>query len=54
MTKSKRTQTAETRSVGKGQRKKVAAESEIQRGTTRSNSNQATVIALLNTLREPR
>jgi hypothetical protein len=39
--------TGERRSVGNAQRKKVAAESEIQRGTTRSNSNQATVIALL-------
>ena len=54
MSKSKRIQPAKRRSVGNAQRKKVAAESEIQRGTTRSNSNQATVIALLNTLREPR
>ena len=45
--KSKRIQPAKRRSVGNAQRKKVAAESEIQRGTTRSNSNQATVIALL-------
>jgi len=47
MAKSKRTQTAETRSVGKGQRKKVAAGKGIQRDATRSSSKQATVIALL-------
>ena len=47
MAKSKRTQTAKPRSVGKAQRKKVAAGKETQRGTTRSNSKQATVITLL-------
>jgi Protein of unknown function (DUF3489) len=47
MAKSKRIQTAKRRAVGNAQRKKVAAESEIQRGTTRSNTKQATVIALL-------
>jgi hypothetical protein len=47
MAKSKRTHTTKTRSVSKGQRKKVAAGREFQRGTARSNSKQATVIALL-------
>jgi hypothetical protein len=47
MAKSNRTQTAKPRSAGKAQRKKVAAGKETQRGTTRSNSKQATVIALL-------
>ena len=47
MAKSKRIQTTKRRSVGKAQRKKVAAGKETQRGTTRSNSKQATVIALL-------
>jgi hypothetical protein len=47
MAKSKRTQTTKPQSVGKGQRKKVAAGKETQRGTTRSNSKQVTVIALL-------
>jgi hypothetical protein len=47
MAKSKRTQTAKRRSVAKAQRKNVAAGMQTQRGTTRSNSKQATVIALL-------
>jgi hypothetical protein len=47
MAKSKRTQTAKLRSVANAQRKKVAARTEAQRGTTRSNSKQANVIALL-------
>src|SRR5438105_3548372 len=47
MPKSKRTQTTKPRPVAKGQRKKVAAGRETRRGTTRSNSKQATVIALL-------
>ena len=47
MAKSKRTQATKPQSVGKGQPKKVAAGKETQRGTTRSNSKQATVIALL-------
>ena len=44
MAKSNRIQTAKRRSVGKAQ---VAAGKETQRGTTRSNSKQATVIAQL-------
>ena len=47
MAKNKRTQTTKTRSAAKGQRKKVAAGKETQHGTTRPNSKQATVIALL-------
>jgi uncharacterized protein DUF3489 len=47
MAKNKRTQTTKPRSVGKTHRKKVTAGKETQRGTTRSNSKQATVIALL-------
>jgi hypothetical protein len=47
MAKSKRTRATKTWSTAKGQRKKVAAGKEIQRGATRSNSKQATVIALL-------
>jgi hypothetical protein len=47
MAKSKRTQKTKPRPVGKAQPKKVAAGREIQRGTTRSNSKQAMVIALL-------
>src|SRR3954470_210167 len=47
MANSKRIQTAKRRSVGKVQRKKVAAGKETQRGTTRPNSKQATVIAQL-------
>jgi Protein of unknown function (DUF3489) len=50
MVKSKPTQRTKTRSVAKAQRKKVAAGRETQRGTTRSNSKQATVIALLSRL----
>jgi len=47
MAKNKRTQTTKPRPVAKAQRKKVAAGKEPQRVTTRSNSKQATVIALL-------
>jgi len=47
MANTKRTKTNRPRSVAKGQRKKVAAGKDAQRGTTRSNSKQATVIALL-------
>jgi hypothetical protein len=47
MAKSKRTHATKTRSTAKVQRKKVAAGKELQRGTTRSNSKQATVIAPL-------
>lgn len=47
MAKNKRTQTTKPRSVGKAQWKTVAAGKETQRVTIRSNSKQATVIALL-------
>src|SRR5438874_1794557 len=49
MAKSKRTKTTTSRSVGT-RRKKVATGKETQRGTTRSNSKQTTVIALLSRL----